>query len=191
MLTLSSIFFSFDSSISFFLYSFSTLSPFRYSVNLITGNSLWVSDSDEDVVNVPDHSEVREERGERKKDKNLKENEEADATSISVHSIIGKKTKRSTKNGHGTKAKRKSFVKIEDETGGDYYQDVETGDTVWDVPANGEVVTSDEMHKLSASATKQKRKSFVKIEDETGSDYYQDVETGDTVWDVPSDSEVI
>jgi len=31
------------------------------------------------------------------------------------------------------------FVKIEDETGGgDYYQNVETGDTVWDVPEDGE-----------------------------------------------------
>ena len=37
------------------------------------------------------------------------------------------------------KKKRKSFVKIEDETGGgDYYQNVETGDTVWDVPEDGE-----------------------------------------------------
>jgi len=37
------------------------------------------------------------------------------------------------------KKKRKSFVKIEDETGGgDYYQNVETGDTVWDMPEDGE-----------------------------------------------------
>ena len=131
-----------DSSIYFFNLLLSLLLSllyllFRYSINLITGNSLWVSDSDEDVVNVSDHSEDREERGERKTDNKLEENEEADATSISVHPIIGKKQKRST---NGTKAKRKSFVKIEDETAGDYYQDVETGDTVWDVPSDGEVI---------------------------------------------------
>ena len=96
-----------------------------------------MSDSDEDVVNVSDHSEDREERGERKTDNKLEENEEADATWISVHPIIGKKQKRST---NGTKSKRKSFVKIEDETAGDYYQDVETGDTVWDVPSDGDVI---------------------------------------------------
>ena len=67
---------------------------------------------------------------------------------------------------------------------------METGDTVWDVPEDGEVVTtSDKM--LKNSTTKHKRKSFVKIEAESGGDYYQDVETGDTVWDVPSDGEVI
>lgn len=137
-----------------------------------------MSDSDEDeVAHVSDHSE---ERGETKSVHKL----EADATSISVHPD---KTKQTT---GGTKSKRKSFVIIEDAVAGDYYQDVETGDTVWDVPEDGEVVTtSDKM--LKNSTTKHKRKSFVKIEAESGGDYYQDVETGDTVWDVPSDGEVI
>ena len=160
--------FSFDFSDLYYL--FSTL--FRYSLNLITGNSLWMSDSDEDeVANVSDHSE---ERGETKSVHKL----EADATSISVHPD---KTKQTT---GGTKSKRKSFVIIEDAVAGDYYQDVETGDTVWDVPEDGEVV-------LSEGTPKNKRKSFVIIEDAVAGNYYQDVETGDTMWDVPEDGEVV
>ena len=160
------------SSFFFFIYLFSTL--FRYSLNLITGNSLWMSDSDEEeVANVSDHSE---ERGETKSVHKL----EADTTSISVHPETIKQTT------GGIKNKRKSFVIIEDAVAGDYYQDVETGATVWDVPEDGEVVTTSKN-----STTKNKRKSFVKIEDESGGDYYQDVETGDMVWDVPSDGEVI
>ena len=88
-----------------------------------------MSDSDEDeVANGSDHSE---ERGETKSVHKL----EADATSISVRP---EKIKQTT---GGTKAKRKSFVIIEDAVAGDYYQDVETGATVWDVPEDGEVVT--------------------------------------------------
>ena len=40
------------------------------------------------------------------------------------------------------KARRKSFIKIENEDGGDdYFQNVETGETMWEMPENGELLS--------------------------------------------------
>jgi hypothetical protein len=41
------------------------------------------------------------------------------------------------------KARRKSFIKIENEDGGDdYFQNVETGETMWEMPEDGELLSN-------------------------------------------------
>jgi hypothetical protein len=79
--------------------------------------------------------------------------------------------------------KRKSFRKIFDEEHGEYFQDVESGDTAWDLPPDSELVDA---HQKKSVA----RKSFRKIFDEEHGEYFQDVESGDTAWNLPPDGEL-
>jgi hypothetical protein len=53
--------------------------------------------------------------------------------------------------------KRKSFKKIVDDEHGVYFQDVETEETVWDLPEDGDVVVED--NKLQQNPMKRKGRS--------------------------------
>ena len=83
--------------------------------------------------------------------------------------------------------KRKSFWKIDDEEHGVYFQDVETDETVWELPKDGDVVMEDD----ELQQNPMKRKSFIKIDDEEHGVYFQDVETEETVWELPEDGDVV
>lgn len=84
-------------------------------------------------------------------------------------------------------SKRLSFRKIEGNGDTDaYYQNVVTGDVVWEVPKDAVIEEN------AFQVNPMKRKSFKRIDDEeTGRTYYQNVETGGTVWEVPEDGDVI
>jgi hypothetical protein len=83
--------------------------------------------------------------------------------------------------------RRKLFRKIVDEEHGAYFQDVDTEETVWELPEDGDVVVDD--HELQHNPMK--RKSFRKIVDEEHGAYFQDVDTEETVWELPEDGDVV
>ena len=87
-----------------------------------------------------------------------------------------------------TTHKRKSFLKIHDEAHGVYFQDVDTEETVWELPEDGDVVVED---KDELQQNPMKRKSFIKIVDDEHGVFFQDVETEETVWDLPEDGDVV
>jgi hypothetical protein len=84
-------------------------------------------------------------------------------------------------------AKRKSFLKIDDEKHGVYFQEVDTEDTVWELPEDGDVVVDDN----ELQQNPMKRKSFRKIVDDEHGVFFQDVDTEETVWKLPEDGEVV
>ena len=83
--------------------------------------------------------------------------------------------------------KRKLFVKIDDEEHGVYFQDVDTKETVWKLPEDGDVVVEDD--ELQQNPMKQK--SFRKIVDDEHGVFFQDVDTKETVWVLPEDGDVV
>ena len=83
--------------------------------------------------------------------------------------------------------KRKLFVKIDDEAHGVYFQDVDTKETVWVLPEDGDVVVEDD--ELQQNPIK--RKSFRKIVDDEHGIFFQDVDTEETVWVLPEDGDVV
>jgi len=83
--------------------------------------------------------------------------------------------------------KRKLFVKIDDEAHGVYFQDVDTKETVWVLPEDGDVVAEDD----GLQHTPMKRKSFRKIVDDEHGVFFQDVDTEETVWVLPEDGDVV
>ena len=82
--------------------------------------------------------------------------------------------------------RRKLFRKIEDEEHGTFFENIETEETVWVVPEDGDVVVDE--HQLQTNPMK--RKSFKKIEDAEHGVYFQNVETDDTFWELPEDGEL-
>ena len=82
--------------------------------------------------------------------------------------------------------RRKSFRKIEDEEHGTFFENIETEETVWVVPEDGDVVVDE--HQLQTNPMK--RKSFKKIEDAEHGVYFQNVETDETFWKLPEDGEL-
>merc|ERR1712086_943093 len=96
------------------------------------------------------------------------------------------------------KSKRRSFIKVtNDDIGeGDYFQDTETGKTVWEIPVDGDLVNNGAAEAPPANnrmSNKSKRRSFIKVtNDEIGEgDYFQDTKTGKTVWEIPADGDLV
>jgi hypothetical protein len=90
--------------------------------------------------------------------------------------------------GTGTNThRRKSFLKIDDEEHGVYFQDVDTKETVWMLPEDGDVVANDN----ELQHNPMNRRSFNKIEDEEHGVYFQDAETEETVWELPENGLVL
>jgi hypothetical protein len=83
--------------------------------------------------------------------------------------------------------RRKSFLKIDDEEHGVYFQDVDTKETVWMLPEDGDVVANDN----ELQHNPMNRRSFNKIEDEEHGVYFQDAETEETVWELPENGLVL
>jgi len=80
---------------------------------------------------------------------------------------------------------RKTFKKVVDEEYGIFFEDVQTGEKVWEVPEDAAIEEN------AFQVNSMKRKSFKRIDDEeTGRTYLQNVETN-TVWEVPEDGDVI
>ena len=104
-------------------------------------------------------------------------------------------------NGTSNKSKRRSFIKVtNDEIGeDDYFQNIETGESVWEIPADGDLATGATPPAANSTSTsngtsnKSKRRSFMKVtNDEIGEDdYFQDIETEETVWEIPADGDLI
>ena len=84
--------------------------------------------------------------------------------------------------------KRRSFLKIDDEEHGVYFQDVDTEETVWELPKDGDVVVED-TDELQQNPMK--RKSFIKIVDDEHGVFFQDVETEESVWELPEDGDLV
>ena len=95
------------------------------------------------------------------------------------------------------KSKRKSFIKVTNDKIGeaDYFQDIETNKTVWEIPADGDLVTGAPTSAANSNgaSNKSKRRSFRKVtNDEIGEDdYFQDIETNETVWEIPADGDLV
>ena len=94
----------------------------------------------------------------------------------------------------GTAGRRQSFRVVED-VEGDYFENVETGNTVWDLPEDGDLVgmergTSPVEGRGEEKSTAGRRQSFRVVEDVEG-DYFENVETGNTVWDLPEDGDLV
>ena len=83
--------------------------------------------------------------------------------------------------------KRTSVLKIDDEEHGVYFQDVDTKETVWVLPEDGDVVAEDD----GLQHNPMKRKSFRKIVDDEHGVFFQDVDTEETVWVLPEDGDVV
>jgi len=83
--------------------------------------------------------------------------------------------------------KRKMFVKIDDEEHGVYFQNVDTKETVWVLPEDGDVVVEDD----ELQQNPMQRKSFRKIVDDEHGIFFQDVDTEETVWVLPEDGDVV
>ena len=81
------------------------------------------------------------------------------------------------------------FRRIEDSEVGAYFQDVETDETVWELPEDGQVVDEEE-EEFQNNAMNTVR-WFVKLEDDEVGVYFLDVETDETVWELPEDGQVM
>ena len=81
------------------------------------------------------------------------------------------------------------FRRIEDSEVGAYFQDVETDETVWELPEDGQVMDEEE-EELQDNAMNTVR-WFVKLEDDEVGVYFLDVETDETVWELPDDGQVM
>jgi len=133
----------------------------RYSYNNATGESKWLTPADGDLVSGAEAAPP------------------------------------ANSNETSNKSKRRSFIKVtNDEIGeGDYFQDTETGKTVWEIPADGDLVSigADASPANNETSNKSKRRSFIKVtNDEIGAgDYFQDTETGKTVWEIPVDGDLV
>ena len=68
-----------------------------------------------------------------------------------------------------------------------YFQDVDTKETVWKLPEDGDVVVKDDEFQHNPM----KRKSFRKIVDDEHGVYFQDVDTKETVWKLPEHGDVV
>merc|ERR1711935_294882 len=96
------------------------------------------------------------------------------------------------------KSKRRSFIKVtNDEIGeDDYFQDIETGKTVWEIPADGDLVNNGAAEAPPANnrmSNKSKRRSFIKVTNDKNDqgDYFQDIETNEAVWKIPADGDLV
>ena len=78
-------------------------------------------------------------------------------------------------------------VHVDEATGRRYSVNTITGESVW-IDEEGEGSASS-LNKPEKSAVS-KRQSFKQFNGETGT-YYQNVETGDTVWEVPKGGEIV
>ena len=98
-------------------------------------------------------------------------------------------------NGTSNKSIRRSFIKVtNDEIGeDDYFQDIETEETVWEIPVDGDLVTGAAPPPANSISTRMERRSFIKVtNDEIGEDdYFQDIETEETVWEIPVDGDLV
>ena len=83
--------------------------------------------------------------------------------------------------------KRKSFLKIDDQEHGIYFQDVDTKEKVSVLPEDGDVVVNDK----AMQHNPMNRKAFRKIVDDEHGVYFQDVETEETVWQLPEHGQVV
>ena len=94
-------------------------------------------------------------------------------------------------------AKRESMdgnsIFVDEETGQRYRYNEDTKETEWidTDDAEEEVGTSGEKKEISLPPTTTKRKSFRKIVDDEWGTYFEDVETGDKVWEIPRDGELV
>ena len=102
-------------------------------------------------------------------------------------SVVAEQERDGVAMGISNSHKRKSFLKIDDEEHGVYFQDVTTKETVWVLPEDGDVVVNDN----ELQHNPMKRKSFRKIVDEEHGAYFQDVDTEETVWELPKDGDVV
>jgi len=102
-------------------------------------------------------------------------------------SVVAEQERDGVAMGISNSHKRKSFLKIDDEEHGVYFQDVDTEETVWVLPEDGDVVVNDN----ELQHNPMKRKSFRKIVDEEHGAYFQDVDTEETVWELPKDGDVV
>ena len=65
---------------------------------------------------------------------------------------------------------------------------------VWEIPQDGDLVTGKSPPANSnGTSNKSKRRSFIKVtNDESGEDdYFQDIETDETVWEIPADGDLV
>ena len=94
-------------------------------------------------------------------------------------------------------AKRESMdgnsISVDEETGQRYRYNEDTKETEWIDTDDAEegVGTSGERKEISLPPTTAKRKSFRKIVDDEWGTYFEDVETGDKVWEIPRDGELV
>ena len=89
--------------------------------------------------------------------------------------------------------RRRSFRKIDDEECGMYFQDVDTGETMWDLPKNSEVVLEGEEERVEGGEQKStsRRQSFRKVDDAEFGVYFQDTLSGETTWELPENGELV
>ena len=99
--------------------------------------------------------------------------------------------------GTSNKLERRSFIKVTNSEIGeaDYFQDIETEETVWAIPVDGDLVTGAPTSASNSNGTtdKSKRRSFIKVTNNEigGADYFQDIETKKTVWEIPADGDLV
>ena len=74
------------------------------------------------------------------------------------------------------KRTKRLFRKFLDEDDDVYYENVETGEVVWDLPDDGKLET---------------KRLFRKFLDDDDNAYYENMETGEVVWDLPDDGELV
>ena len=63
---------------------------------------------------------------------------------------------------------------------------------LWEIPADGDLV-AEAPPASNGTSIKSKRRSFIKVtNDEIGEgDYFQNIETGETVWEIPADGDLV
>jgi len=185
-----------------------------------TNGEITAEDGDVQTLNVPDRNPMyRPELSKKGKTKSTKSGKEKNNVEVTEIELIvtdsggnGKPKKQrrlssrelmesvktaANSNGTSNKSKRRSFIKVtNDEIGeDDYFQDIETGEFVWEIPADGDLVTGAALSANSNSngSNKSKRRSFIKVtNDEIGEDdYFQDIETDEFVWEIPADGDLV
>ena len=99
------------------------------------------------------------------------------------------KVMKARRNSHSTKLPvvDPKEVHVDAATGRRYSVNMNTGESTWlDEEGEGDASSVNKPEQSAVS----KRKSFKQFEGETGT-YYQNVDTGGTVWEVPKDGEIV
>ena len=87
---------------------------------------------------------------------------------------------------------KKIYRRVQGENGDSYFENVESGELVWEMPRDGELVQEEDGASSPHENKNNNGKSFRKVEGKNGGNsYFEDVDTGELIWDMPEGGELV